>query len=349
MYEMLKPLLFTLPPECAHHLAGLGLKLGIKTPLIKNLIKKDFKDEILSQNLLGLNFANPIGIGGGFDKNADLAYGLSYLGFGFLEYGTFTPRPQSGNPRPRLWRIKEHNSLQNAMGFNNEGSAAVEQNIAKYFPLSLPVFANIGKNKTTPNESAINDYIYLAKRFEKLCDGFVINISSPNTPNLRELQNDEFLSTLGKELRKITNNPLVLKIAPDMQPNAAVALCQCAIESGFNAIIINNTSIDYSLCVAAKSIGGLSGELICAKSRELFSAVASEIFGKAVLISCGGISDAREALWRIKHGASLIEIFTALIYKGPAMIENLNKELANLLKIEGFENISQAVGSALKK
>ena len=177
----------------------------------------------------------------------------------------------------------------------------------------------------------------------------MINISSPNSPNRRELQNNEFLSTLGKELRKITNKPLVLKIAPDMQPNAAVALCQCAIESGFNAIIINNTSIDYSLYSAAKSIGGLSGELICAKSRELFSAVASEIFGKAVLISCGGISDAREALWRIKHGASLIEIFTALIYKGPTMIENLNKELANLLKIEGFENINEAVGSALKK
>lgn len=348
MYEMLKPLLFTLPPECAHSLAGVGLKIGAKTPLIKNLIKKDFKDDILSQNLLGLHFANPIGIGGGFDKNADLAHGLSHLGFGFLEYGTFTPRPQSGNPRPRLWRIKEHNSLQNAMGFNNEGSAQVEQNIAKHFPLSVPVFANIGKNKTTPNESAINDYLYLAKRFKKLCDGFVINISSPNTPNLRELQNNEFLSTLGKELGKITDKPLALKIAPDMSAEAAVALCQCAIESGFSAVIMNNTSIDYSLYAGAKSVGGLSGELICEKSRELFAAVASEIFGKAVLISCGGISDAREALWRIKHGASLIEIFTALIYKGPAMIENLNKELANLLKIEGFKNISEAVGSALK-
>lgn len=349
MYEMLKPLLFTLSPECAHSLAGVGLKLGIKTPLIKSLIKRDFKDDILSQNLFGAHFANPIGIGGGFDKNADLAQGLSYLGFGFLEYGTFTPRPQSGNPRPRLWRIKEHNSLQNAMGFNNEGSAAVEQNIAKHFPLSVPVFANIGKNKSTPNESAINDYIYLAKRFKKLCDGFVINISSPNTPNLRELQNDEFLSTLGKELSKITDKPLVLKIAPDMTAAAAVALCQCAIESGFNAVIINNTSIDYSLYSGAKSIGGLSGELICAKSRELFAAVANEIFGKAVLISCGGISDAREALWRIKHGASLVEIFTALIYKGPAMIENINKELANLLKIEGFNNIKEAVGAELKK
>lgn len=348
MYEMLKPLLFTLPPECAHSLAGVGLKIGVKTPFIKNLIKKDFKDEVLSQNLLGLHFANPIGIGGGFDKNADLAHGLSHLGFGFLEYGTFTPRPQSGNPRPRLWRIKEHNSLQNAMGFNNEGSAVIEQNISKYFPLSVPVFANIGKNKSTPNESAINDYIYLAKRFKKLCDGFVINISSPNTPNLRELQNDEFLSTLGKELGKITDKPLVLKIAPDMDKSVAITLCQCAVENGFNALIINNTSIDYSLYSGAKNTGGLSGELICAKSRELFSAVASEIFGKAVLISCGGISDAKEALWRIKHGASLVEIFTALIYKGPAMVENMNKELANLLKIEGFKNISEAVGSAIK-
>lgn len=350
MYNAIKPLLFALSPECAHSVANASLKIANSTPFIKGILKKEFafKDEILGQDLLGLHFENPIGIGGGFDKNGDLARHLFALGFGFLEYGTFTPRPQEGNPKPRLWRLKEIKSLQNAMGFNNHGSAAVEANIKPFYPFKAPVFASIGKNKLTPNESAINDYIYLARRFDGLCDGFIINISSPNTPNLRALQNDEFLSILSTELKKITKKPFILKIAPDMEHALAVDLCAKACELEFSAIILNNTSIDYTLYHKAENSGGLSGEIIKEKSKELFKAVASELFGKITLISCGGISSADDALWRIKHGASLVEIFTALIYEGPGLVRKINGELANLLRLEGFSNIKEAIGCEIK-
>ncbi len=350
-YESLKPLIFKMSPECAHSAASMGLKVANNTPFVSEFFKKtfSFKDEILSQNLLGLYFENPVGLAGGFDKNGDLAYHLQALGFGFLEYGTFTPRAQDGNPKPRLWRLKEIKSIQNAMGFNNHGAAAVEKNIRPFYPLKAPVFANIGKNKLTPNENAINDYIYLASRFNELCDGFVINISSPNTPNLRALQNDEFLKNLASELKNVTNKPFILKLAPDMQNDAAISLCKKACELGFSAIILNNTSVDYSLYHGAKNTGGLSGEVIKEKSREFFKAVASELFGKITLISCGGISSADDALWRIKQGASLIEIYTALIFEGPALIRKINGELANLLRLEGFNNIKEAIGCEIKK
>lgn len=350
-YESLKPLIFKMSPECAHSAASLGLKVANNTPFVSEFFKKtfSFKDEILSQDLLGLHFENPVGLAGGFDKNGDLAYHLQSLGFGFLEYGTFTPRPQVGNPRPRLWRLKEIKSIQNAMGFNNHGAAAVEKNIRPFYPLKAPVFANIGKNKLTPNENAINDYIYLASRFNELCDGFVINISSPNTPNLRALQNDEFLEILANELKKLAKKPFILKLAPDMEHEAAIALCKKACELGFSAIILNNTSVDYSLYHGAKNIGGLSGEIIKEKSREFFKAVASELFGKTTLISCGGICSADDALWRIKQGASLIEIYTALIFEGPSLIRKINGELANLLRLEGFKNIKEAIGCEIKK
>lgn len=350
-YETLKPLIFQAQPERAHSMASVALKVAKNVGFIGNYIKKSYelKNEILAQNTLGLHFENPIGIGGGFDKNGDLISGLELLGFGFLEYGTFTPRAQDGNPQPRLWRIKEHESLQNAMGFNNEGSAKVEINVKKGYPFRVPVFANIGKNKLTANEEAIKDYSYLARRFDELCDAFVINISSPNTPNLRALQNDSFLAELAAELKKQSTKPLILKIAPDMSENDAISLCSRACELGFGAIIINNTSIDYSLYSKAQSIGGLSGELIRHKSRELFKAVASELFGQVTLISCGGINSASEVLWRIEHGASLVEIFTALVYKGPGLVRKIKGELASMLKIEGYESINEAIGTAIKK
>lgn len=350
-YKDIRQILFWLSPETAHEVAAFGLKLADKFDKTRELMssKFTFNDDMLSQNLLGLHFDNPIGIGGGFDKNGDLAHPLQMLGFGYLEYGTFTPREQAGNPRPRLWRIKAHESIQNAMGFNNLGAAVVEQNIYARYPFKVPVFANIGKNKLTSNEDAINDYVYLAKRFSELCDAFVINISSPNTPNLRDLQNEDFLKALSSEISKLTSKPLILKIAPDMSAEAAISLCSTACELGFKGIIINNTSVDYSLYKGAKDRGGISGELIRFKSRELFEAVAKELFGKILLISCGGISSASEVLWRIEHGANLVQLFTGFIYKGPGIASMINKDLVNMLKIEGFSHISQAVGSALKK
>lgn len=346
-YENLKSLLFKLDPECAHNLASVGMKIAKNTPFLNDYIKKSFcyENEILSQNLLGLKFANPLGIGGGFDKNADLIKPLSLFGFGFLEYGTFTPKAQFGNEKPRLWRLIDEKSLQNAMGFNNKGANAILKQVKNAYPYSVPVFANIGKNKLTPNDDALKDYEILAQNFSEFCDGFVINISSPNTPNLRDLQSESFISELFSALRAKSSRPLLLKIAPDMSPSTAVEICDCAINNGAKALIINNTSIDYSLSQNAKSRGGLSGELIKEKSRALFSAVARELYSKALLISCGGISDAKDALWRIKQGASLLEIFTAFIYQGPSLCKNINENLAQMLKDEGFSNISQAIGA----
>ena len=349
-YQNIKSVLFKMPPECAHSVASIGMRLSAATPVLNKYLKKSFcyKDDILGQDLLGLHFANPLGIGGGFDKNADLIAPLGLFGFGFLEYGTFTPRPQKGNEKPRLWRLVDEKSLQNAMGFNNAGAAVIENKLKRSYPCALPVFANIGKNKLTPNESALKDYEYLCARFSSLCDGFVINISSPNTPNLRDLQSQSFISELFSTLKAKSTRPLLLKIAPDMDAHAAISLCECAANNGASAVIVNNTSIDYTLSKNAKARGGISGALIRDKSRALFSAISREMFGKLVLISCGGISDAKDAYWRIKQGASLLEIFTGFIYEGPSLCKRINSELARLLREDGFDSITQAVGTALK-
>ena len=350
-YEILKKILFKLDPETAHSLAEFAFRFSGNFDFILNLISKNFsyKDEILKQNIFDLEFANPIGIGGGFDKNATMTKALNSLGFGFLEYGTFTPKPQSGNAKPRLFRLVEEESLQNAMGFNNEGSQTIAKRVEKIYPFKAPLIANIGKNKITPNEEALKDYEILTSEFKDLCDIFVINISSPNTPNLRDLQDEKFIKDIFETMKSITAKPILLKIAPDMSFGKAIDLCSCAVQNGANGVIINNTSIDYSLTPNAKDFGGLSGKLITKKSKELFKAVANELFGETILISCGGIDNGKEAYERIKMGANLVEIFTSFIFKGPSVTKNINSKLAELLREDGFTNITQAVGINAKK
>lgn len=350
-YENLKNVLFKFDPEIAHEIASFAMNLGSNLPIISNQIKKSFsyKDEILSQNLCDIKFPNPIGIGGGFDKNAILAKSLRDLGFGFVEVGTITPAPQSGNPKPRLFRLVSEKSLQNAMGFNNQGALKVKSRLEKIYPFELPIFANIGKNKLTANEKALQDYEFCARNLDEVCDFFVINISSPNTPNLRDLQTNKFLDELNNAIKNITNKPLILKIAPDMSEKDAIGLCSKAAELGFKAVIINNTSIDYSLSQNAVNFGGLSGELIKQKSKKLFQAVSKELFGKIILISCGGIDSVDEAYERIKMGANLVEIYTAFIYQGPSICKNINQMLSNYLRNDGFSSIQDAVGVNLRK
>lgn len=350
-YENLKKLLFKLDPEIAHEMATFGLNLSSNLPFVSNIIQKTFcfKDEILSQNLCDINFPNPVGIGGGFDKNAVLVKSLRNLGFGFVEVGTITPAPQSGNPKPRLFRLIEEESLQNAMGFNNDGTLKAKSRLNKVYPFELPIFANIGKNKTTANENAIRDYEFCTANLDGVCDFFVINISSPNTPNLRDLQTSSFLDELSSAIKNITNKPLILKIAPDMSEKDAINLCNKAAELDFKALILNNTSIDYTLSPNSFSFGGISGQLIKAKSKKLFEAVSKELFGKIVLISCGGINTVDEVYDRIKMGANLVEIYTAFIYKGPSICKNINQMLSNYLRNDGFSSISEAVGVNLRK
>lgn len=379
MYQNFKKMLFKFDPETAHKIAENSLIFAQNLSPLRKILAKNFtyQDEILSQNLLGLNFLNPLGMAGGFDKNATMLSGLFALGFGFVEFGTFTPKAQNGNEKPRLFRLIDENSLQNAMGFNNLGAKVIKENVTKFLgkfranfnanftnparenldtksalnltKFSHPIIANIGKNKITPNEDALNDYLYLTREFNELCDLFLINVSSPNTPNLRALQDEKFIATLLKEMKNLTKRPILFKIAPDMSEKTAISLCNCAVENGASGVVINNTSVDYALTKNARSIGGISGELIKEKSHVLFKAVARELFGRTILISCGGISDANEAYERIKFGANLVEIFTSFIYKGPSLARNLNENLANLLRTDGFKNINEAVGVNLKK
>ncbi len=349
-YDTLKKIFFRFDPETAHKIAEFGLRALYATPGGLEVLAKFgvYKDEILTQNIWNLSFDNPVGIAGGFDKNATMIAPLAALGFGHIDFGTFTPRPQSGNKKPRLFRLVSEQSIQNAMGFNNEGADVIEHRVQKIYPFAIPIAANIGKNKATPNEDALSDYEALGRKFNGLCDFFIINVSSPNTPNLRALQENSFISELIGAMKKITNRPLVLKLAPDMSADQAIALCECAVQSGASGIIINNTSVDYSLSPNARDFGGLSGRLITEKSRELFAQVARELFGRTILISCGGIDSAQEAYERIKSGASLVQIFTAFIFKGPFVAKSINEGLAELLRADGFNSISEAVGVNLK-
>ena len=346
-YESIKPYLFKLEPENAHHLAEYVLRLPNLCQIpFNSFVKSHFVDDaILHQELFGRTFYNPVGLGAGFDKNATMVRGIQTLGFGFTEIGTVTPKPQPGNPKPRMFRHIDERSLQNAMGFNNDGAFKVVQRLKKRSAFSTPVGINIGKNKVTPEKEAINDYIHLIKAFDDLGDYFVINISSPNTPGLRDLQNETFISELFKEAKALTDMPILLKIAPDMSEQDAVALTTLAVEKGADGIIATNTTIDYSLVQHPKEIGGLSGAVLKEKSFKIFESIAKELYGKTTLISVGGIDSPQEVYRRIKAGANLVQILTGLIYGGPDLVMNINKGLIELLKADGYENITQAIGA----
>ena len=349
-YESIKPLLFKLQPENAHHVAECVLRLPniCQIPFNPFLESHFVTDDILTQELFGRTFYNPVGLGAGFDKNATMIRGIQILGFGFTEIGTVTPKPQPGNPKPRMFRHIEEESIQNAMGFNNDGAYKVIKRLKKRYPFTTPIGINIGKNKVTAEKEAINDYTHLVKAFNGLGDYFVINISSPNTPGLRDLQNEEFITKLFAEAKALTDMPILLKIAPDMSPEDAVALTTLAVEKGADGIIATNTTIDYSLVKHPKDIGGLSGAVLKEKSFTIFEAIAKELYGKTTLISVGGIDSAGEAYKRIKAGASLVQILSGIVFHGPDMIMNINKELIELLRADGYTNISQAIGADRK-
>ena len=349
-YETLKKVMFLLDPETAHTVAGIGLKsLSYCPPLLDKFISKYFVDDpILHQNIFGQIFRNPVGLAAGFDKNGEFIKATPALGFGYTEIGTITPKPQSGNPKPRLFRLIEEESIQNAMGFNNKGSYFMLQKLKKLKFFDYPIGINIGKNKLTPEIEALRDYEMLFRAFKDFGTYIVINISSPNTPGLRNLQNEKFINEVFKIGKSITSKPILLKIAPDMSIEEAVNLSRKAIEAGASGIIATNTTIDYSLSKNAKDFGGISGKLLKEKSFELFKEIAKEIYGKGILISVGGIDSASEAYRRILAGANLIQIYSMLIYKGPKLIKEINEGLIKRVRADGFDNISEAVGANLK-
>ena len=349
-YESAKKLFFKLEPETAHKIAGVGLKvISASPPLFNYMTKRNFVDnDTLKQELFGTTFHNPIGLAAGFDKDGDYIKAMPALGFGFTEIGTVTPKPQPGNPKPRLFRLIEDNSIQNAMGFNNKGSYYMLQRLKKVKFFNFPIGINIGKNKVTPEKEALNDYEQLFRAFKDYGSYIVINISSPNTPGLRDLQNEQFIKEVFRIGKSITNRPILLKIAPDMSAEDAINLAKFAVEAGADGIIATNTTVDYSLTPYAKDFGGISGALLKEKSFEIFEALAKELYGKTTLISVGGIDSAQEAYSRIKAGASLIQIYTSLIYKGPSLVGEINRQLIHMIKKDGYNSITEAIGADRK-
>lgn len=349
-YNNLKKILFLFNPEQAHSFASFGLKAIKYCPPLKNFfIKKYFvSSPMLKQHIFGRDFQNPVGLGAGFDKNGEYITSMPTLGFGFTEIGTVTPLAQVGNPKPRLFRLIEDESIQNAMGFNNYGSDYMEQQLKKISFFDYPIGVNIGKNKVTSEDMALEDYRKLFEQFKNYGDYVVINISSPNTPGLRDLQNEKFINDIFKMAKEITSQPVLLKIAPDMEHQDAIYLCTTAVNAGAAGIIATNTTIDYSLTEHAKDFGGISGSLLTEKSYELFKAIGKELYGKTLLISVGGIDSAEEAYKRIKAGASLVQVYSMLVYKGPKLIKDLNEGLLELLKKDGYTHISEAIGADYK-
>ncbi len=294
LYKMLSPYLFKLDAEKAHCMAELALKHIVPLPLVQDYVAGKYcvVDEHLNMEVAGLRFYNPVGLAAGFDKNATMVRGLSALGFGFLEIGTITQSPQEGNPKPRLFRYVEERSLQNEMGFNNQGSLEIVQRLKNIYPYSIPLGINVGKNKIIAQSDSLKNYENVLLDCLSVGDYFVFNLSSPNTPNLRDLQNVHFVQELFTMARSYTQKPLFIKISPDMDKDEMLKIVEMSIKYGANGVIATNTTIDYAVLTNARETGGISGEALKKKSKEVLRILSEAFFGKTALISVGGVDSA---------------------------------------------------------
>ncbi len=338
-YKKLRPALFLLPPEKAHRAAIRALHMGVAP-------KSTFTHPSLATDIGGLKLPNPVGLAAGFDKNAEAYAGSLAAGFGFVEIGTVTPRAQPGNPQPRLFRLVEEEAVINRLGFNNEGvDAAVARLRIRGHGI---VGGNIGKNKETTD--AIADYVLAMRAIYPHVDYITINISSPNTPGLRALQAGDELRALVKAVQELraefpTRKPIFVKIAPDNDDAALEAIAQVALEEKLDALIVSNTTIARD-GVRSTEAGGLSGKPLFARSTETLRSMYKLTAGNIPLIGVGGISSAEDAYEKIRAGASAVQLYTALIYQGFGLVEQINEGLAGLLARDGFAHVSDAVGTA---
>lgn len=333
MYNLLKSLLFLLSPEMAHEFALKSLSILLRLPIIGSWIRKSFQP-INAQPIVvkGVTFPNTIGLAAGFDKNAKWLPLLKDLGFGHVEIGTVTPLPQPGNPAPRLFRLPQDNALINRMGFNNDGIDAVVERLKKR-PAGLVVGGNIGKNKITPNEEAVNDYTIAFDAIYDHVDYLVVNISSPNTPGLRDLQEDTFITSLFEKLQSIRTTkriwkPIFLKIAPDFQQTQIHSLIETIKKANVDGVIATNTTIDRSnLRTSNKTVeimgaGGLSGKPLFEASNTVLGFLAMEL-GDIPLIGVGGVFTKEDYEQKISMGASLVQVYTGFIYVGPRIVRKI--------------------------
>jgi len=347
MYKWLRYLLFFLPPESVHHFSMFVLNCISATGTGRYLLRRAFtvNDASLQKNFGGLSFKNPVGLAAGFDKNAKYLQSLETLGFGFIEIGTVTPLAQTGNPKPRLFRLKNDGALINRMGFNNDGADRVAARLKKWKEKPahsgnsrLLIGGNIGKNKMTPNEKAWQDYAICFEKLFPWVDYFVVNVSSPNTPGLRELQEKESLRNILVRLQDLNKKygeqkPLLLKIAPDLELSQLDDVIDLATEINLDGLVVSNTSVSREgLLHSAKELtrignGGLSGKPLQKKSTELIRYITQKTNHRIPVMGSGGIFSAADANEKFQSGAGLVQIWTGFIYEGPGLIKKILKGL----------------------
>lgn len=339
MYQrLLKPLLFRLDAERAHHTVFTLIKILFQLPGVRSIwYSGNVRSKKLERNLLGLHFRNPVGLAAGMDKNAKLINEWFYMGFGFVEIGTVTPRPQDGNPKPRLFRLPQDRALINRMGFNNDGMDKIRRKLrSRYTPMI--VGGNIGKNKDTPNDRAEDDYIKCFEALYDYVDYFVVNVSSPNTPGLRELQEREPLTKLLTTLNKLNNNkgqrrPILLKIAPDLTDEQLDDIVDIVRTSGIDGLIATNTTVAREPLTTPQNevseigAGGLSGRPLKDRSNEVIRYLRKKAGPDLPIIGVGGIHSAEDALEKLNAGADLIQVYTGFVYEGPALVNKINRRI----------------------
>ena len=345
MFSIIRPLLFNLDPEKTHNLAINSLKFNC----LPNSFFKVEDEKMLSIELLGKIFPNPIGLAAGFDKSAEVYNQILRLGFGFTEVGTVTPLKQYGNPKPRVFRLEDDFALINRLGFNNHGMDVVRQRIQTNSKEGI-LGINIGPNKNTEDQK--KDFCLGLKNFMDLADYITINISSPNTEGLRDFQEVEKLESLLQELNSIkkknhSNIPLLLKISPDINDSQVSEIVTIALKFNISGIILSNTSNANRKDLHSKfkeEAGGLSGEPLKEISTNLIKKFYKILNGKIPIIGVGGINSGKSAYEKIAAGASLLQLYTGLVYKGPSLIKDIKKELIQILKTKGYKNLKEAIG-----
>jgi dihydroorotate dehydrogenase len=348
-YDRLKHALFTLPPETAHHATLRLLRATQHTP-VESLLRRRYilEDDRLGVSAFDCEFPNPVGVAAGFDKNARVPVGLAALGFGHVEVGGVTAEGQPGNPRPRLFRLPEDRALINRLGFNNEGADAVGARLHDHPLPDVPVGVNLGKSKSTPLAEAPADYRYTYERVGGAVDYAVVNVSSPNTPGLRSLQNRESLTAILGGLRDAGADPLLVKLSPDLPGPAVEEAIAVAEERGLAGIVATNTTTERPEGLMSPNraeSGGLSGAPIEDRATGMVRFVAERT--ELPVVGVGGVADARGAYAKIRAGASVVQLYTGLVYEGPSVARDINEGLLDLLDRDGFDSVEAAVGADL--
>lgn len=355
-YQLLRPLLFRMDAERAHEVVTALFQVASRVPGLPGLLRAlyAYQDAILAVEWAGLRFLNPLGMAAGFDKRAELVDALALLGFGHIEVGTVTPRPQPGNPRPRLFRLPEDAGLINRLGFNSPGMVAVAHALRarRVTGVSPIVGVNIGKNRDTSLERAVEDYVAAFTALAPLADYVAVNISSPNTPGLRRLHERAALEELLRELMARNQalpqpRPIALKVSPDESAEQLEEVVRAGCDAGVAAFIATNTTLarDGLRGTRAGETGGLSGRPLTERSRRVIATIYGMTQGAPAVIGVGGVGDAEDAYAHIRAGARLVQLYTGMIYAGPGVARDIHRGLARLLRRDGFTSIAEAIGA----